>query len=112
MSEHTPGPWVSRDVGDDQDADFGQWVVEIPETAGNTVIRLWFGDMESNTGEDIANARIVAASPDLLAACEAIYRVAEDAFLPGPVHISISERDQLRDAIAKARGEDTTAVEG
>jgi hypothetical protein len=113
MAEHTPGPWESHDVTDDQDADCGNWVVEIPETPGNTVIRLWFGDMESNTGEDIANANLVAAAPDLLAALEANLAGMSHVQQHGCQKNACSERRRLAElastlvnaAIAKARGE-------
>lgn len=52
-----------------------------------------------------ADARLSAAAPDLLAALEAIYRVASSpsVMLPGPVHLSIAEVYAARDAIAAAK---------
>ena len=52
-----------------------------------------------------ANALLFAAAPRLLEACEAIYRVALDCSLPGPVHLSIAERNLLARAITEAGGD-------
>lgn len=76
---HTPGPWRSHDVGDDADPDCGLWVVDLPDDAEVTVTRLYFGDMETNTGRDIANANLVAAAPDLLEALIAVMRDLTDS---------------------------------
>jgi hypothetical protein len=68
VSAHTPGPWISHDINDDT-PDCGMWVVDFPDDENATVHRLYVGDMETNTGTDIANANLVAAAPDLLEAC-------------------------------------------
>ena len=46
-----------------------------------------------------ANARLIAAAPDLLEACEAYVRAYED--VTGTIHVN----DRVRAAIAKARGD-------
>jgi hypothetical protein len=56
--------------------------------------------------EAVANARLFAAAPDLLAACEAIM-AKYDAAPDGALGIGLVNGDffRLRDAIKKARGE-------
>lgn len=99
MSAHTPGPWLSHDVNDGG-PDCGMWVVDLPEDPEATVHRLYFGDMETNTGRDLANADIAAAAPDLLAACRGLLRVAEWS-----KYTAAPQLARARAAIAKATGE-------
>jgi hypothetical protein len=51
------------------------------------------------TGKYAANAALIAAAPDLLAACGEALRVLEDETRP-----QTTAREMLRAAIAKARG--------
>jgi hypothetical protein len=104
MAEHTHGPWISRDVTEGDDPDCGAWVVEIPATGGNTVRRLYFGDMENNTGEDIANADVAAAAPKLLVACRCAERLLSitEGDDPKPVRFAPDTLAILRAAIAQA----------
>ena len=85
MTEHTPGPWRVNPL-----------VYMRVNAANSNVARISreHGDIE---GE--ANARLIAAAPDLLAACE----VALDAMLAHDFG-TLSLCPQLRAAIAKARG--------
>ena len=50
--------WISHDTDD------GDWVVDMPHDPACTVQRLWFGDMETNTGADIDRANYVARACD------------------------------------------------
>lgn len=60
MSAATPGPWAIRR---------GHSVVEIRTTAGLPVAATAGGDYWKNfSDEALANARLIAAAPDLLAA--------------------------------------------
>ena len=97
-SQHTPGPWL----------------VMAPETSRDTVCAL---DKHGNPaevisvsarGQDIgwgqlppgqydANARLIAAAPDLLSACEAI----REKGLRG---ITLADMARIKLAIAKATG--------
>lgn len=65
------GSWVSTDT------EFGEWVVDIPADGFSTIETLSFGDMETNSGQDIANADFVAAArtdlPLLLDVLDAAY---------------------------------------
>jgi hypothetical protein len=64
-SKHTPGPWRVEDVT--------EVVAKIP--TGETLSVCLTADVELwddyRGGKNAANARLIAASPDLLAACEA-----------------------------------------
>ena len=88
---HSPGPWVS------QDTDEGEWVVDILDDGKVSVLRLYFGDMGTNTGTDIANANLVAAAPDLLAA------VLSSRAASSPASRRLARR-WADEAIAKATG--------
>ncbi len=62
---HTPGPW--KHYIDNE----GYLVVDLgPRCLGSTQ-QICLGDMEDTEGEDHANAALIAAAPDLLAALKA-----------------------------------------
>jgi hypothetical protein len=83
MSSHTPGPWV---------VDTDTWVVE--DNAHNP------GQIAiiSDRPERRANARLVEASPDLLAACEAFLNC------PPRDRHDLHLEEIIRAAVADARG--------
>jgi len=93
MSQHTPGPWWA---GTDEDAH----MVYGSEADGTAV-----ADCMRDDGDDYverANARLIAAAPDLLAACKvALDRIGSDIESP---HLRTADGDQLRAAVAKAEG--------
>ena len=66
------GEWLSFDTED------GEWLVAISGGPDKTVNNLYFGDMETNTGRDIANADFIANAredvPYLLALVETLDR--------------------------------------
>ncbi len=111
MSEHTAGPWRAQILPVDRVGyktyDFMRASIVSPCDYGDKrhvvahIVEI--GD-ETTHDEVSANAQLMAAAPDLLAVCKAIYRVADTASLPGPVHLSIGERNALRHAIEKAEG--------
>lgn len=86
MSKHTPGPW-SRDKNDSLCSPDGRQVYVWNSGLGNSY----------RSEETDANARLIAAAPELLEACEA----AEWNSLDLPEHVRI----KLQAAIAKAKGE-------
>ena len=91
MDEFTPGPW--RD--DDGTIVAGDGPINIAYT--RTVIA-------EREAEQRANARLIAAAPDLLAACEA-YVAADQMKDPGAYLRALDALSiQMRTAIAKARG--------
>ena len=65
---HTPGPWEL-------------WEPEDDRINGGSFRPLrgdmnWLGDLRANSNEDDDNARLIATSPDLLAACKELVIVA------------------------------------
>ena len=90
---HTPGPWEKFDQSNSvQSVD--------PEANGKCRIVYTLGPDSS------ANARLIAASPDMLAALEGMvnhFGVIEDNEMLHPVAVSASKA--VRAAIAKAKGE-------
>lgn len=102
-TQHTPGPWK-------WDESWGAIVVDRPDMQ-KLICPMWTGCDRARMGrdvvdEDLANARLIAAAPDLLEAC----KIAEGAFgalasvnnLPSGWHRSVVV--PLLAAIAKAEG--------
>lgn len=96
-AKHTPGPWV---------ADFGE-AFHIRPSEGGTLAQVTFlkgrGGLggRRNADECAANARLIAAAPDLLEALE-LWRDR----ISGPTEMSMQTLLHMTDAaIAKARGE-------
>ena len=95
MSQPTPGPWIaSKPTGDTEPITWGH--VDVEGGSGGLIATTWNDD-------DLANARLIAAAPELLEAAKAalakltdIERYGEHADNPLPV--------QLRTVIAKAEG--------
>lgn len=100
-TQHTPGPW---DIEQDEPADweFGEaHHYRVMDEGGCTVARCYQQPHDTWTAK--ANARLIAAAPDLLEAAEAMVTKYDsgafdsfDAFL--------DSFDALRAAIAKAKG--------
>jgi len=95
MSKHTPGPWVVYDDSNDGKTNR----IEIA-ARGKTVARIY----HSVPAEDLPNARLIAAAPDLLDALKNIVNLWDhhaSAHGDGtifPLHVA------ARTAIAKAEG--------
>ncbi len=87
MSGHTLGPWVNDAAA----------VNAIDIMAGGERIATIYAEEEISRADE-ANARLIAAAPDLLAAAEDALETLEIEF-PGHPY-----SDQLRAAIAKATG--------
>jgi hypothetical protein len=91
--KHTPGPWVvhfSRAQVDAFDGEDGQ---PLP------VCKLLWPTTERSEAETYVNAKLIAASPDLLAACKralAVFRAQGESTRRGNVLAA------LEDAISKA----------
>ena len=109
---HTPGPWTVDDdeivagevhvvcFGHDYD-DYGGFHGRWPRPKGHRA-RYADGQYEIMKAEADANARLIAAAPDLLAALEAAWPGLSGQSYERP----ISEVwEQARSAIAKAKGE-------
>lgn len=102
-SKHTPGPWAIR---------LGQSVVEIRTTAGLPIAQTTSGHYWQNFGPEAeANARLIAAAPDMLEAlrhAEAILSYAPEMSTnkngAGPNTSTHHALRLVRAAIAKAEG--------
>lgn len=104
MSEHTKGPWIQEPAMSSAAHDRA-----ILQVGGFTVIAQVPGKIQS---EAIANARLIAAAPDLLEACEAQLRVidtlmarlmeVDHTFMPTPSGHLWKALLQSKEAIAKA----------
>lgn len=96
---HTPGPW-RVEINTEEDADWARkWptiVADEYEVVGTEGL---YGDIET----DIANARLIAAAPDLLEALKAYDQWADKTICTDQELKKI--REQMRAAIAKATGE-------
>ncbi len=94
MSAHTPGPWVvqGRDQTEVMGPDF--LIVKVPFDAGSPVT-----DTEGLEAAQ-ADARLIAAAPDLLSACELALRSLEGV----PADFAVRACGEIRTAIAKANG--------
>ena len=95
MSEHTPGPWEADGL---QVHAHARGVISESPTAKN-----------GGTFDAMANARLIAAAPDLLVAAKGI----EEAWVERTLNADLSDLaipdpivavDKLRAAIAKAEG--------
>jgi len=104
MKEHTPGPWDEMVIGRDNQ------FIEI-ENKDQSICTVLNFDTDENM---FANACLIAAAPDLLAACEAIdaelmHLEASDLALFYQIEDEMADVIiKMRQAIAKARGETST----
>jgi hypothetical protein len=80
VQAHTPGPWVARLQTNVHGADLG-WIIEHSNGRIGWA-SLAYADMNDEAGKDDpardANARLIAAAPDMLAALQAICATASD----------------------------------
>ncbi len=97
MSKHTEGPWYA----DDADGSYGVWSEEGPLVA-LTQRGMYPNARPLTDSETDANARLIAAAPDLLAACRATLAHMYDDETDAPTAAQLTE--QLTRAIAKAEG--------
>lgn len=112
MSEHTPGPWEVNDTNRSGDLFIGL-AGEVNSFCIAVMQTPFPGIPGCDSAEVVAaNARLIAASPDLLAACEAAMRIealwcpAATSAMPNPDEAMALDtmRRYFVDAIAKARG--------
>lgn len=112
MSKHTPGPWEVTRFGAIKSAS-PNTQVEYARGIGQPQIALVFVDDSRPEGERDANARVIAAAPDLLAALQALVAADgecwcsvnhdRDAGPLGPCELH-GALEAARAAIAKAEG--------
>lgn len=97
-TKHTPGPWNSASL--DQDSDHIEVFAGISDGDQVAVVK-GYGLATGKHYEAIANARLIAAAPDLLAALDALIAAIYEGKYVDPY--SYVYRDALN-AIAKATG--------
>lgn len=101
MSKHTPGPWNIAQESIDK-----EWHI-VTASGGRIMANV---HIEAGNEMDAANARLIAAAPDLLAACKDVARQANmniDADDPDNWHLAEITRSAVElvfAAIAKAEG--------
>ncbi len=91
MSKHTPGPWAMPDSEQGRISKVG-----VNGGWDGMIATADCGDYARSRSEGFANARLIAAAPDLL---EALKDAVRDSESPG------QWLDEARAAIAKATGE-------
>lgn len=94
MGKPTPGPWLLDDEGTTVYVKRCGWRPAICTTQGENAISA-LGDLDQRR----ANARLIAAAPDLLAALQTLERA-----ITNNEPFSRAEHEQARAALAKARG--------
>ena len=103
MNKYTPGQWTTRSncvqVVAEQEDDY----TIIADVRCPTQII----SGQINYDEHLPNLRLIAAAPDLLAACEAAHEwlVSYFACYPEPIGKEINVGMKLQDAINKAKGD-------
>ena len=75
QTQHTPGPW---NVGDDSPNEYEGPTVENIDTV---IAVIPIDDINDSSPEERANARLIAAAPDLLAALEQLKALAEEGVI-------------------------------
>lgn len=97
MTTFTPGPWTVEDPMEGE-----WWIVQAnkPTYEWRTIASIPQGDMDEGFPQEVveANARLIAAAPELLKALEALLDIAPFAKTEGDRQI----HKQAQDIIAKA----------
>jgi hypothetical protein len=102
-SKHTPGPWEASEVM----LDSGKAIMAPGRRRKQTVATVYrvIGYEYDTSPEAEANARLIAAAPELLAALEALAAAMESVAAQYPDDLLLgSEYADARAAIAKAKG--------
>jgi len=94
-AKHTPGPWT-YDPTTDPNADIVSAYGLVARTTGHQT------NQQDNEGR--ANARLIAAAPDLLASCQEFAAELDYMDLDVPIVFFQAMTDRLVTAIAKAEG--------
>ena len=104
MSKHTPGNWIAKPI---DSADWIDLVTDDPETCGGLAHSLPFASCRHFNQE--ANARLIAAAPELLEALEALLREVSKVRDARPGEADWTRLNQADEAawavISKAEGE-------
>ena len=106
-SKHTPGPWQAgrpdmKTIVDDIPS---KWVYGPEREGGDGYIAVASGRASAKWDEVMANAHLIAAAPDLLAACESVLTKLDYLVnLWGAEGVTRTIQDQLRAVVEKAKG--------
>lgn len=104
-TKHTPGPWIYEPESQDyRNAPYMVWTSKGPGY-GTIAETNPTGLLPTSPDEQAANARLIAAAPDLLAACQEALTAIDEAYqATGHVKIAKTSKQRLRieAAIAKA----------
>ena len=107
MSKFTPGPWLARQFHTGRGAVHGWWVIDsIPDHDGRIVANAICQVSATNDDAD-ANAKLLAAAPDLLGACQSLpldCSFEDAADFKDNSQAFMRAMDLARAAIAKATG--------
>lgn len=88
-AQHTPGPWATNSGS------------VFPATGGNKICEMLDTHRRSLV-ESCANARLIVAAPELLAALDDVVGICQDSL---ETHFGNKLGKKIRMAIAKAKGE-------
>ena len=99
---HSPGPWKIY-WGNDNET--GQYPAEIGCATGHPVAYIPVPDPAAS-GTTVSNAQLIAAAPELLAACQAVMPILRAYIHPDQFDGHAARAMILvRDALAKAKGD-------
>lgn len=96
MAEHTPGPWATSNRPDGD--------VEITDKDGSVLASAYGDNCDPKCWPVAANAAVIAAAPELLAACKAALTGSRRRNRWG-AGLAADTEIKLRTAIAEAEGE-------
>jgi hypothetical protein len=102
VSEHTPGPWVAQYW--ERDGEW--WVIDshthaaIKNSPIGDGLACLYGYSDDPGAVVMANARLIAAAPDLLAVCEVLLEETADKS-----ELAYEFYARVQAAVAKAKGE-------
>jgi hypothetical protein len=101
-AKHTPGPWSDEHLSQHERSTIIGGRLRLIKTDGVIVAFLpqWL-DTPEETSEARANARLIAAAPDLLAVCQ---ELEESVEYWSEYDVPLGIADRIRAAIAKATG--------
>ncbi len=102
MTKHTPGPWDYRlrfNAEDKGNPPLGGWY-SVTADAANFMV----ASTELSAEEDEANARLIAAAPDLLSSCVGLLSALEEMIPRFKSFHGNETVEYARAAIAKAKG--------
>lgn len=99
----TPGPWVAKENGGD-DPDERRLIICAEDRYGNlSMIARVDGDPDPCDGDPEANARLIAAAPDLMRAVEDLLPILEAVrYTAGLGKSQLARIENARAALAKA----------